>query len=87
MVRGSQRAGGVSLGGERTEHTQSLNLQSLVSILDADYTEDHVSLVRDDYSLPLTVWVTGESGQGKDSAYTVVRGESFPVSTSLPPPT
>lgn len=55
MVRGSQRAGGVSLGGERTEHTQSLNLQSLVSILDADYTEDHVSLVRDDYSLPLTV--------------------------------
>lgn len=53
-MRGSQRAGGVSLGGEDRTY-QSLNLQSLVSILDADYTGDHVSLVRDAYSLPLTV--------------------------------
>lgn len=43
MVRGSWRAGGVSLGGERPEHTHSLNLQSLVSILDVDYTGGPVS--------------------------------------------
>lgn len=38
MVRGSQRDGRVNLGGERTQHTHSLNLQFFSSTPDADYT-------------------------------------------------